>query len=67
MKIRYVGRRPRDVVPGTGAKPFSVRPGDVIDVDDATGRSLLAQPVWFQSLIEDRPKPKPPEKKEQES
>lgn len=47
MKIKFVGRRARDVVPATGARGFMVRPGEVVEVDEATGRSLLQQPLWF--------------------
>lgn len=48
MKIKYIGRRTRDVVPATGAREFTVSSGDVVEVDDKTGRSLLDQPAWFE-------------------
>lgn len=43
MKVQYRGRRAREVVPATGARPFHVQPGDTVEVDAATGRSLTSQ------------------------
>jgi hypothetical protein len=55
MKVRYVGPRPRDVAPVT-AGPFHVRPGQVVEVDAKTGRSLLRQNSLFEPVTETKKK-----------
>lgn len=52
MKIKFIGDHQREVIPATGARPFVVDPGDVVDVDEATAGSLLDQPVWFERVPE---------------
>lgn len=52
MKITYIGARPREVVPATGGRAFTIRPGDTIDVADDMGESLLAQPRWWKVAAE---------------
>lgn len=47
MRIRYIGRRPREVSPVRG-REFHIEPGEVVEVDDVVGESLLLQPVWFE-------------------
>lgn len=64
MKVRYIGKRRVDVVPSTGAREFSVDPGEVVEVDDKTGASLLAQPRKFERVTDPVSSPKGASKEE---
>lgn len=50
MKIKYRGKRPRDIA--ARGRDIHVEPGDVIEVDDQLGRSLLRQPAHFETAAE---------------
>lgn len=50
MKIEYLGRRPRQVVPASGGATFVAKPGETYDVDEATAKSLLEQPHRFREV-----------------
>lgn len=49
-KVEYLGNRPVEVVPATGARSFQVYPGDVFEVDAATAKSLCEQVRKFKAV-----------------
>lgn len=55
-KVEYLGNRPVEVVPATGAPSFQIHPGDVIEVDDATASSLCEQVRKFKAVPAQKPK-----------
>lgn len=56
MKIKYVGRRPREIA---GPRRLVVQPGEVFEVGDTLGRSLLRQWRRFQPVADPKPKAEP--------
>jgi hypothetical protein len=64
MRIKYIGNRPREIA---GPRRLTVKPGDVFEVGDTLGKSLLRQRRRFEPAAAPKPKvePKPkPEPKE---
>jgi hypothetical protein len=57
MKVKYVGKRPREVVPFNGERSFVAQPGETVSVSNAVGASLLDQPRWFVE-VKDKPEVK---------
>jgi hypothetical protein len=51
MKIRYVGARPREVA-AQGHPPFTVGPGEEVNLPARLASSLLDQPKWFEKVAE---------------
>ena len=54
MKVRFLGERPRQVVPFNGEREFIASPGDVVSVSNVVGESLLAQPKWWAAVKESK-------------
>ena len=54
MKVKYVGTRPREVVPFNGERSFTAQPGETVSVSNAVGASLIDQPRWFVE-VKDKP------------
>lgn len=56
VRIKYIGSRPREIA---GPRRLVVQPGEVFEVGDALGRSLLRQRRKFQSAPDPKPKAEP--------
>jgi hypothetical protein len=61
MKVKFVGRRPREVA--AGRRSITVHPGGEYDVPDALGQALCEQ-RWFEPVAEKKPVEKVSSKKE---
>lgn len=64
MRIKYIGARPREIA---GPRRLVVQPGEVFEVGDKLGASLLRQKRRFQPVAEPKPKPEPKVKDTKES
>lgn len=53
MRIKYIGTRPREIA---GRRVLVVKPGEVFEVGEALGASLLQQERKFEAVA-DPPKP----------
>jgi hypothetical protein len=49
-KVEYLGHRPVQVVPATGAATFTAYPGGVFEVDAKTAASLCEQSRKFKAV-----------------
>lgn len=56
MRIKYIGHRPREIA---GPRRLIVKPGEVFEVGDKLGESLLRQKRRFQPATESKPKTAP--------
>lgn len=56
MRIRYIGNRPREIA---GPRRLVVQPGEVFEVGDTLGRSLLRQRRKFEPAPKPKAEPKP--------
>lgn len=61
MRIKYIGRRPREIA---GPRRLIVQPGEVFEVGDALGNALLRQTRRYQPVAEPKPKTAPKVKPE---
>lgn len=55
MRIKYIGNRPREIA---GPRRLVVQPGEVFEVGDTLGRSLLRQRRRFQPAPKPKAEPK---------
>lgn len=63
MRIKYIGNRPREIA---GPRRLVVKPGEVVEVGDTLGKSLIQQERRFQPVADSLPKPKPEPKAKME-